>query len=226
MQQAFEQLDQVELDQVFGRKAIVLQAVPYFMRGPARNAYRTALQALRAPQRKDPNGPDATRAWKLFLLVSRLLLFRAPGQKQVPKEDFARRASMFQDGRWIDLLAESNASTEANRPRSSASTTHAEVGLERRAARAHTLVRLGEVSAARQALVSEAVAPGNATTLRELSDPNRRPQVPHEPIEPETMEFQPEEPFVLDRGRFVTNLRRARAASRNCERGRRVAAVT
>ena len=210
LHQAFGQLDQVDLASVFRRRAATLQGVPAVMRGPVRNAFRIALEELHAAQTQGQNSAEEIRAWKLFLLVSRLLLFRAPGQKHIPKEDLLRRASKFQEGKWLDLLSEANVAAGTTRPSSSPATLSAEQGLDRRAARANALVHLGEVSAARQALVSDALAPGDATTLRELTDPARRPQQPHEAIEPEALQYQPREPIALNRNRLVTNLRGAR----------------
>ena len=45
----------------------------------------------------------------------------------------------------------------------------------RRAERAVRLACLGELSSARQALLSEPLAPGDAATLQQLTDPRSRP---------------------------------------------------
>ena len=54
----------------------------------------------------------------------------------------------------------------------------------RRAARAMRQVELGELSAGRQALEGESVAPGTLRTLRALTDLGRRPEIPREPLLP------------------------------------------
>ena len=41
---------------------------------------------------------------------------------------------------------------------------------------------LGELSSARQVLESGDLAPGNLSTLRALTDPEKRPSVPSEPV--------------------------------------------
>ena len=53
-----------------------------------------------------------------------------------------------------------------------------------RAARAFSKVQLGELSAARQALEGAAVAPGTLATLAALTNPEKRPPVPRQPISP------------------------------------------
>ena len=81
------------------------------------------------------------------------------------------------------------------------------------ARRARDLVHLGELSAARQALLSGPLAPGTPNTLAELRNPARRPPQPYDPIPPEVAEFQPEEPTDLPGELLVSNLRRARKGS-------------
>ena len=54
-----------------------------------------------------------------------------------------------------------------------------------RAARALSRVQLGELSAARQALEGAAVAPGTLATLAALTNPEKRPPVPRQPISPQ-----------------------------------------
>ena len=62
---------------------------------------------------------------------------------------------------------------------------------------------IGEVSAARQALESTGLAPGNRSTLNELRNRERRPPTAREPL-------PPERPFDLDEEVFCRNLRSAR----------------
>ena len=50
--------------------------------------------------------------------------------------------------------------------------------LAKRAERAVSLVQMGEVSRARQALEGAQMAPGTLATLRDLTDPRKRPPVP------------------------------------------------
>ena len=57
-----------------------------------------------------------------------------------------------------------------------------------RASRAMSLVQVGELSAARQALEGAALAPGSLATSRILTDSERRPPVPREAVSPFQLE--------------------------------------
>ena len=175
------------------------------MRGPVRNTFRTALEA----RAQATDEQTTTRAWKLLLLVSRMLLFRRLGETTIEKDVLRARLEAFRESRWLDLLAasEESATSSADGARQS---SRSQPDLERRAERAAALVHLGEVSAARQALVAEPLAPGSAETLSELRDPLRRPQQPYGPLGDELSSFQPQTPFALDHSRFLQGLGRAR----------------
>ena len=54
------------------------------------------------------------------------------------------------------------------------------------------------------------MAPGDLTTLRALTDPDRRPPVPREPLTEEVATAQPVTPFELDPSEFLLCLRTAR----------------
>ena len=79
-----------------------------------------------------------------------------------------------------------------------------------RAARALSLVHMGELSAARQALEGGPMAPGTHATLRVLTDQERRPAFPREPHSAEVAHMQPAVPFQLDTNLFLVNLRKSR----------------
>ena len=79
-----------------------------------------------------------------------------------------------------------------------------------RAARAPSLVQTGELSAARQALEEVALAPGNLSTLSTLTDPERRPQLPRQPLSEEVIRTQHVEQFALDSDQFLLCLRKTR----------------
>ena len=79
----------------------------------------------------------------------------------------------------------------------------------RRAARSMSLTQMGELSAARQ-LEGAVVAPGKMSTLRALTDPEKRPRLPRTPLIREVADAQPSEAFQLDSIEFLTCLRKAR----------------
>ena len=79
--------------------------------------------------------------------------------------------------------------------------------------RARQLVHQGELSAARQALSAGPLAPGERSTLDELTDPNRRPQAPYQALDPALLQYEPPEPVDMPADLLLTNLRRARKAA-------------
>ena len=73
------------------------------------------------------------------------------------------------------------------------------------------MTMMGELSAARQALESAGLAPGDMNTLNASRNPARRSAAPREPPLPEMMMMMtPARPFDLDDDNFCRNLRSAR----------------
>ena len=79
-----------------------------------------------------------------------------------------------------------------------------------RAARALSLVQMGELSSVRQALEGVPLAPGNLATSGILTDPSRRPLFPRRALSEEVRIAEPAEPFVLDSVEFLVCIRKAR----------------
>ena len=111
---ACQTLDEVDIDAVLRVRVPTLQAVPGFMRGVLRNALRLGLEHIVAASRAGDAQLEA-QAWKLFVLISRMLLHKKISQKLIPKNELRRRALKFQEGRWRELLAEAQASPENHR---------------------------------------------------------------------------------------------------------------
>ena len=108
------------------------------------------------------------------------------------------RLKQFQEGDWFSLLSQSSASSQqgqvgAVRRRRRNSDEEAA-----RAARALSLVQLGELSAGRLALEGASLAPGNLATLGVLTVSNRRPPVPRQELSQEIRRSEPLNPFELD----------------------------
>ena len=101
LHRAFESLDAVDLEAHFRNKVHVMQAVPAFARGLFRNCQRAALKYLH--QHRLGESTVRARAWKLLLLLFRMLLLRNPGQKLVPREDLAERFRTFWQAAWLEL---------------------------------------------------------------------------------------------------------------------------
>ena len=144
------------------------------------------------------------RAWKLFFLLPRMLLARPLRGGKISPKKLGGRMQRFSEGRWVELVAESEeaclvARTAAVRKRRRGSDQ------DRKAARAESLVMVGELSSARQVLESADLAPGN---LRALTDPENRPPLPREPRE--SLARMPDSPFQLDEDKLAQNIRKAR----------------
>ena len=101
--------------------------------------------------------------------------------------------------RWLELLGISRC-TRAQVHQSSVRRRrrqHQDDGIQKRVDRAHNLVQLGELSAARQALEGANVAPVNLATLRALTNQVRRPPVARQELGQEILRSEPAEPFEL-----------------------------
>ena len=171
---AWAQLDGIDLQTEFAIRLPTMQSVPAFLRPGIRQAYTYSLRALRDAHSRAGEVQQA-RAWKLFLLVPRLLLCRARVTGSTGREALLQRVRDFLAGRWAALLAAARDAADQHGP---APTAHADdddaASLRRReAACAH--VRRGEVSRGRTVLTAAALAPGTEDTFAALSDPARRP---------------------------------------------------
>ena len=185
----------------------MMRTVPLFLRGAFSGALRLVLQQIISGGAAH-NPVLTSRAWKLFMLVPRLLLFRHRRGRYVPKEQLQDRFRQFERGKWLQLLRMSQDVCAKSQSRSFRSRRR-EREDEARAARALSLVHMGELSAARQALEGAPMAPGTHATLRALTDPER-PAFPREPLSAEVAHMQPAVPFQLDTDLFLVNLRKSR----------------
>ena len=122
-----------------------------------------------------------------------------------------KRFRQFAEGQWEALIqfardvseVASGAMVRRRRRRASDDA-------ERRAARAHVFVQMGELSSGRAALEAAEVAPGSEETLQQLQNPVRRPPRPREPIPQHLLEHNPRDQFELDEEKFLQNVRSAR----------------
>ena len=208
-QDAFASLDHVELKSVFSRRARVLRTIPFILKGAFRSALRTALDEVIAGHKLGSES-RMTRGSKLFMLLPRLLLHRPSRGGMVPRKKLEERIIWFQDGLWLRLLEESQTS-EAHAHQASFRRRRNQVdSLDKRASKAPSLVQLGELSAARVSLEGAEVAPGTLTTLRELTNPERRPPILRQELSHEIARSEPAVPFDLDADEFLISLRAAR----------------
>ena len=148
--------DDVNVEDLFRRRACVMKSVPKFLRGPFRTVLRIALR-----EASSTDEPRRERGWKLLMLALRMLLFRPARGGMVSKEKLTSRFDKFSRCEWLDLLEAASRCTEE------ATTVcrrrhRREVDVEeKRAAKALALVQVGELSSARQALEGADVAPGS-----------------------------------------------------------------
>ena len=178
--------------------------VPRFLAAGVRRAFVHALRGLHSPN--PAAGITAERAWKLFLLVPRLLLIRTRETGPAGRTALLQRLQAFEAGRWCELLDAAMPST-AQPQRSPGS------DVERMTERACAQVRRGELSRARQTLTSAPLAPSNADTLRLLSDPDKRPPHPRHPIPDDMVRFRAANPLRLRAPELVEVLRMAKRGS-------------
>ena len=84
-------------------RARVMRTVHLFLKGAFRGALRVAFEEAQCVR---DNNDDARncRAWKLFMLLPRMLLNRPPRGGQVPKKLLEQRFQMFSVGRWAELV--------------------------------------------------------------------------------------------------------------------------
>ena len=116
----------------------------------------------------------------------------------MPKQDFLARFDAFFRGEWQQPVNVSGSFPDESQtgpaeapPRSHGPSVPAD-DATRRAERAVRLTRLGELSSARQALLSEPLAPGDAVTLQQLTDPRSRPDQAYQPIAPDLLAWSPD----------------------------------
>ena len=113
---AFRTLEAWSLAEIFQRRACVMRSVPFIMKAAYRGAMRVALQEVMRGRELNC-GSRVSRGWKLFLLLlPRLLLFRSPRGRRVPKKQLEDRLRLFHSGQWSELWASSMCLTENSVP--------------------------------------------------------------------------------------------------------------
>ena len=157
-----------------------------FVRTVPHHAIRVALGEI--------NVDDAVReerGWKLFLLLPRMLLHRAPRGGTIPKAKLLGRFNLFNAGAWLDLLEASRKVNQQAAVLRRRRNRRSDDELAKRVSRAEALVHIGEVSSARQALEGSSLAPGVRSNSQcvERSDQTTTPPTDAAPqgvVEPRT----------------------------------------
>ena len=199
----FESLDEVDLVSIFNRRANVMRSIPHVLKGPYVSAVRIAIrEALEA--RVGGNEVKLTRAWKLFLLLPRMLLFRPPRGGKIPKPQLLERFAKFQRGQWSELVEEGAILAEEAHSACCRKRRRQKADVPRRAHSALVCVGWG------QALEGAEIAPGTEKTHRALTNQLKRPSEPRSRVPEWVRTHVPEEPVVLDGEEFVKSLRNSR----------------
>ena len=204
-QVGFVALYLINVRDVFTHRACVMKVPPAFLRGAYRSAMRLALQEIISGMESD-NQVRITRGWNLFILLSRMLLFKPPTGGKVAKNKFLGQFTKFAQGQWLELLcASAEASKSAADIRARRSRTRMDP-MDQRVQRAEALLSMGEISAARHALEGSPVAPGSEETCNALTDASRRPPEPRDTIPEDILQIEPVRIRVGQRGFFFCKI--------------------
>ena len=135
-----------------------------------------------------------------------MLLQRTEVTGKAGKLVYEERYAQFARGDWRSLVDTARTTVSKKQRRRELSEQEELQATLREAVR---LVRLGELSKARQALLAAKLAPGTDETLAKLRNPDRRPPRALMPLSEEVRTAQPEEPVILNKKLFCNNVRAA-----------------
>ena len=201
---AWATLDSVTLSEEWKHRCATIREVPEFFSSQLREAFSIATARIREMHAKKKEA-ELERAWKLFLLLPRMLLSRTKYQGEDGKAEFFSRFRAFKRGDWVTLVL------QARRPKRKKQAQRAGVDpVQAKLRAAEQRARLGEISHARQELVGTPLAPRTMETYWKLADPTSRPQQPRSLERLQRIcQFEPECLLDLDYGRFIANVRSA-----------------
>ena len=183
----WEAVDDVNLEEVFNRRFLVLQSCPFQVRGRFRQATRVALETLH----NGVLGHDTLMEPEVgnFILLPFMLFRRPRGHAKVGKDELCRRFDKFAAGQWVDLLLEGHQSSVQG-----VEATHIGAdSIERRAAAVCQKIK-GEISRARQRPRFQLLQA-------------RRPQVVARELPEAVRTFEPESLVTVDRNIFLKCLK-------------------
>ena len=101
IREGFASLDDVDLMQLFRRRGHVMRSVPQVMKGAYTAAMRISVEEVLRSKRVHDVEVEV-RAWKLFLLLPRMLLFRPARGGKVSKGHLMERLDLFSSGQWAN----------------------------------------------------------------------------------------------------------------------------
>ena len=205
--EAWATLDSISLKDEWKHQCATVREVPEFFSRAMQEAFYVATSRIRDMHIKGKE-LELERAWKLFLLLPRMLLSRTRSKGDDGKSEFFDRFRAFHRGDWVKLVQ------QARLPKRKKKAAHSGAGpggmAEARLRAAEQRARLGEISHARQELVGMALAPRTMETYWKLCDHTARPQEPRSADRLRNIcAFVPQNLLELDYGRFLSNVRSA-----------------
>ena len=167
--------DDIDLEDELQHRFQVIQGFPAHLIGRFRQAARVPLEARHNAVRNDHT--MEVRAWKLFLLLSFMLLRTARGVGEVGKDEMSRRFDKFSEGQWRILWEEAKRAVQRIVPER-----------HQHDSRKEDTSGLSEGSSWRDV---------QSTTLFDRGV---------RPLPWDVLEFEPEVPVELDRATFLTSV--------------------
>ena len=98
LRSGLEALDEWQLEEVFALRGSLMRSVPRFLWRSFRGATKLALEEIVNGDARH-NKLQQERAWKLFLLLPRMMFHRSPAGGGVPKATLVARFDKFAAGR-------------------------------------------------------------------------------------------------------------------------------
>jgi hypothetical protein len=112
MPDAWAQLDAVDLQQELLISIRTTKGVPHCIRGPFHRILTQSLVAVERAHSQAGTSSDGDvqciRAWKLFLLLPRMLLHVARRGGEAGERELRKRIVQFDGGNWFELLVEAH----------------------------------------------------------------------------------------------------------------------
>ena len=199
--EAWATLDSIDLAEEWKHSCATVREVPEFFRRQVQEAFHVATSRIRTMHGKDKE-KELERAWKLFLLLPRMLLSRTKSKGDHGKKEFFARFRSFQRGDWLTLVQNARVKRKQKTQRVDGTV---ESAVEARLRAAEQRARWGELSHARQELVGTPLAPRSMDTYSKLCE---------RPTQPRSFErlqqvcaFKPESAVQLDYCQFISNVR-------------------
>ena len=149
---AWASLDSITLKDEYKHACATVREVPEFFSRQFQEAFYIATSRIRTmhSQKKEL---ELERAWKLFLLLPRMLLTRTRMKGEDGKNEFFSRIRAFHRGDWLTLVQ------QARLPKRKKTAQRAGLDVDAKLRAAEQRARWGELSHARQELVGTPLAP-------------------------------------------------------------------